>query len=400
MRELADVERDVLARLLAVEFAGAASLRIQAASILGVESGCTCGCPTITLRVDRDAAPPVHLGPVLPTELVEVARVDGIPRTVLCFIDRDGYLASLECVYYDDARPEWPPPDQCDVLLFGERDRPGPRATRRTIIASGGSDRVGLGWEFRRADGSLMWTVFREDGGAFPVFSSGRGKDPLPPDEELQEMTLEAVSDLLGNIVPAAQLHWDARNITGALLLASKDVVSWEGEEWALDCEPAPEPGASEVPTAWSEPGDPRTPYDWLRARCVGSDAHISGYQDGGLFGLRFVDVSARALPSVGTGLLRPASAMTLSRGRITSVDAAFDTTIDEDGVAGLLTEVFLRGDSGTTLLIAAEAYSREEWRLYDESIVALTDTTVADRLAWHPPRPSWRPVPRPDLPS
>jgi hypothetical protein len=117
VRALLKTEREVLARLLSVEFQGAESLRIQAASILGAVPNCTCGCPSITPHVDHDAAPPARGGSLLPVELAEMARADGVPRTVLCFLDPDGYLANLECVYYDDVRPEWPRADQCAVLL-------------------------------------------------------------------------------------------------------------------------------------------------------------------------------------------------------------------------------------------------------------------------------------------
>ena len=48
-------------------------------------------------------------------------RADGIPRTVLCFLDEDGYVANLECVYYDDAIPEWPDPGSCAVLVRDEQ---------------------------------------------------------------------------------------------------------------------------------------------------------------------------------------------------------------------------------------------------------------------------------------
>jgi len=41
----------------------------------------------------------------------------GVVRTVPCFLDADGYLANLECVYHDDACLEWPTPDDCAVLL-------------------------------------------------------------------------------------------------------------------------------------------------------------------------------------------------------------------------------------------------------------------------------------------
>lgn len=117
MRALLDAEREVLARLLSVEFDGAEPLRTQAASILGAEPNCTCGCPSITPLVDRDASPPAHLRSLLPVELAELSRADGIPRTVLCFLDPEGYLANLECVYYDEPCPEWPLADQCAVLL-------------------------------------------------------------------------------------------------------------------------------------------------------------------------------------------------------------------------------------------------------------------------------------------
>ena len=58
---------------------------------------------------------------MLPVELFEMDRADGVQRTVLCFLDSDGYLANLECVYYDDALSEWPRVDQCAVLLHDDQ---------------------------------------------------------------------------------------------------------------------------------------------------------------------------------------------------------------------------------------------------------------------------------------
>lgn len=55
------------------------------------------------------------------------------------------------------------------------------------------------------------------------------------------------------------------------------------------------------------------------------------------------------------------------------------------------LTRWVLHGDNRSTLLIAAEAYSRSEWHLYDESVVALTDPRAADTLEWVPERQPWR---------
>ena len=36
---------------------------------------------------------------------------------MICFLDDDGYLANLECVYYDDAVAEWPNVEECAVLM-------------------------------------------------------------------------------------------------------------------------------------------------------------------------------------------------------------------------------------------------------------------------------------------
>lgn len=120
VRPLSDVQRGVLARLLDADFNGVQALRAQADHIDGVEPNCTCGCPSITPHVDRGAAPPAWIGSRLPVELAEMTRADGIPRTVLCFLDADGYLGNLECVYYDDARPDWPTPGGCAVLRRDE----------------------------------------------------------------------------------------------------------------------------------------------------------------------------------------------------------------------------------------------------------------------------------------
>jgi len=165
VRALSDVERGVLARLLAADFNGVQALRAQADHIDGVEPNCTCGCPSITPHVDRDAAPPARIGSHLPVELAEMARADGIPRTVLCFLDGDGYLGNLECVYYDEARPEWPRPGGCAVLL---RDEQG--YLESALLASGAAVRpheLGDRWvSFEaRDDGGFCaatWSGYRE----------------------------------------------------------------------------------------------------------------------------------------------------------------------------------------------------------------------------------------------
>ncbi|WP_155856067.1 hypothetical protein [Cellulomonas sp. URHD0024] len=252
------------------------------------------------------------------------------------------------------------------------------------IVASDVGQRDGIGWEFTGADG-LVWTVFREDGGPFPVLSSARGDGPLPSQVQLEAMTIEAVSDLLSPQL-AGRHDWMVRNIAAALLFASRDVVSWEGVEWAVELDQAGEG------TAWAEPGDLRTPYAWLRARSSDSDALVSIYQEDAYFGLSFADPLDRPLPASQVGGLRPCTRIDLARGRITAVEVVYDTTIDGLRDPGLLTEVLLHSETGITLLIAAEAYSREEWHLHDESVVALPSPAAADRLHWDGPRKPWHP--------
>lgn len=118
-----EVERAILDRLLAMDFDGVAELRVQADHVTAVEGNCACGCPSITPAIDRSQAGAAQLErTLLPAELQEVSRSDGVPRTVLCFADTDGYLANLECVYYDEPVDEWPSAQSCAILL---RDREG-----------------------------------------------------------------------------------------------------------------------------------------------------------------------------------------------------------------------------------------------------------------------------------
>ena len=92
MRPITQSEQRILDRLLSIEFDGVQELRRQAASISGVEANCTCGCPSITPTVDRSQAPPASSPRILPAELQELERANGIERTVICFLDNDGYL--------------------------------------------------------------------------------------------------------------------------------------------------------------------------------------------------------------------------------------------------------------------------------------------------------------------
>jgi hypothetical protein len=110
-------ELEVLLRLTSVDFEGVEELRAQIASISEVVPNCSCGCPSFTPIIDRSQVPRARLDSMLPTELVERERADGVPRTVIWFADVDGFISNVECVYYDDALGEWPDPQSCDVLV-------------------------------------------------------------------------------------------------------------------------------------------------------------------------------------------------------------------------------------------------------------------------------------------
>ena len=168
-------------------------------------------------------------------------------------------------------------------------------------------------------------------------------------------MTRTAVADLLAAAGLSDEHGWITRNLAAALLFASYDIVTWEAEEWAL------ESGVDDEALAWADPTSPRTPYAWLREepRIGRGDQHLPGRHQ-----LRPV------LQPNGGGRVRHRG-----RGR---------------QCPGLVTEVVLHGETTATHLIAAEAYSRDEWHLYDESIVVLTDPTATDALKWFPARRYW----------
>jgi hypothetical protein len=266
--------------------------------------------------------------------------------------------------------------------MAGWRDR------WRAVVASDVLDRDGLGWEFTSRDrGIEAWAVFREDGGPFPVFSSARGNGPLPPRHDLQEMTEEAVADLLAAAGHPDEVGWIGRNITAALLMASLEIASWEGEEWALESDDGGEPAA------WADPEDARTPYAWLRARSDRGDAVVDIYQDDAVFGLNFIPARDPGLPESDTGSRRSRRDLPLVTGTVNQVEVVYDTVVEGGASPGLVTEALLHGENRSTLLIAAEAYSRSEWHLYDESVVALTDPASVDALEWLPGRRHWRPT-------
>lgn len=197
-------------------------------------------------------------------------------------------------------------------------------------------------------------------------------------------MTTDAVSQLLTAMDKADTVGWTTGNIAAGLLLAATEVRSWEAEEWAV------EPGPDDEALAWAEPGESRTPFNWLRARGVTDNMLFDTYQDDGAFGLRFRTESFPERSMESTGLLRPRGDLTPVTGRIRAVEIVYDTTVDYVATPGLVTECLLHGEEASLHLIAAEADSRDEWHLYDESVVVLTDPRAADKLAWYPSRQSW----------
>ncbi len=257
------------------------------------------------------------------------------------------------------------------------------RSLWNAVVAGEGSAREGVGWEFTSQDGQPAWAVLRDDGGPFPVFSSTRGHI-VPSTDHLDAMTREAVSELLAAANLPDQHGWIAENISTALVLASKEVESWEGEEWALESDP------DGMAIVWSEPDAARTPYAWLRAIGADTSAVVTVYQDDALFGLSFVPPVELRLPEVDLGSRRSRRSIPLVCGRINYVEVVYDTAVKGGRDPGLVTEVLLHCDNATTLLIAAEAYSQQEWHLFDESVVALTEPTVADALIWIPERRRW----------
>lgn len=241
------------------------------------------------------------------------------------------------------------------------------------------------GWDFTDVDGEIVWSVSLHDGGPFPVFSSCRGTGEIPPRDDLAVMTNSAVSQLRDSAGLSDPVGWMTHNIAEGLLLASRELLEWEGLEWALESDDDDEP------LLWASPDSGRVPFDWLRAIGLDLDTVIHSYQDDGVFGLSFVGGFEPQLPEFTDQCLRPRRDIPLAGGAVQAVEIVYDTSAEEGQAPGVVTEVLLHGLSSSTLLIAAEAYSRAEWRLYDESVVALSDPSAADSLDWIPSRQAWR---------
>lgn len=259
------------------------------------------------------------------------------------------------------------------------------RSRWHVSVASNVRGRVGIGWTFTDSDRREVWEVFREDSNDFPVFSAARGSGDLPRWQDLEAMTQESVADLMASAQIPDRSGWLGRNVSAALLLASSELRSWEGMEWALEVD-------DDVPLAWATPSDGRTPFHWLRGKGTDRDVVVSIYQDDGAFGLCFIPYGDLTpyVPYQHGGEIRPRWDVPLVTGRIQKVEAVLDTLAEECAEPGILSEVLLHGEVSRTLLIAAEAYSRTEWKLYDESVVVLDGIASADALEWFPARRRW----------
>lgn len=108
-RAMSDAERAMLDFMLAVDDARIAPLRVQA-DHARVVSLCGCGCATINLVVERVAAP---VAPGLPYAVVDASRrrplADDDCYDMIVFA-RDGWLSSLEVVWYREPIAVLPDP--------------------------------------------------------------------------------------------------------------------------------------------------------------------------------------------------------------------------------------------------------------------------------------------------
>jgi hypothetical protein len=98
--------------LLSTDFAGAAQLREQAQTAV-VTGLCSCGCPTFNVSVDRARCGPAKAAEPIPVEAASTGPLDEPPLQLLLFV-KEGWLESVELVWYGDQAPQKFPP----VLSF------------------------------------------------------------------------------------------------------------------------------------------------------------------------------------------------------------------------------------------------------------------------------------------
>jgi hypothetical protein len=96
-------EREMLGLLLALDAPGVDALRTQAEHAT-VAKRCACGCPTIELAVDGQAAAPADLARWPVFSWARAARTSSSSFHVILFV-RDGWLSELEYVALSDPVP-------------------------------------------------------------------------------------------------------------------------------------------------------------------------------------------------------------------------------------------------------------------------------------------------------
>ena len=119
-RPLCTDERRVLEALLRLDVRDAETLRHQLphASVTGA---CDCGCGTVELVVDRDAAAPVSPNGHGPRPEASAFDENGRPVGGVILHLEDGYMDVLE-IYSFGRRPlaEWPPDGALQLELHDE----------------------------------------------------------------------------------------------------------------------------------------------------------------------------------------------------------------------------------------------------------------------------------------
>jgi hypothetical protein len=116
-RPLNDAERAILDALLTPEFPGSAQLWSQMPDAV-VVGRCDCGCPTVNISVAKTAprSDAALNGPLAPYE-GRVAPLSDEPVGDLLLFVNDGYMSSLEYVFYTDTPPmEWPRLDRVEIV--------------------------------------------------------------------------------------------------------------------------------------------------------------------------------------------------------------------------------------------------------------------------------------------
>lgn len=101
--ELAPRERDMLRFLLELDAPGVEELRAQAQRVT-VANHCPCGCPTIELAVDRQAAPAAAAAREPVFAWARAARTAQSSYHVILFVSH-GWLRELEYVALSDPVP-------------------------------------------------------------------------------------------------------------------------------------------------------------------------------------------------------------------------------------------------------------------------------------------------------